>query len=1595
MKSGDQKIWEAFLRQPSEETFAPIYERTKNLVYTICFRTLRTAEDASDAFQGTYERLLTWVRDSRDASRQTGMLWAVRRFAWLEADRLRKKRTRRLRKEVAMENLPPVSSGNLSVSEIVQKREVRERLEMLISTLHDRYRIPIILHYFHGMTQREIAEMMGKSVHTVSSQIRRGLKKLNPMLKRAGFGKSVVVLGALTGAAHLLSPPQSLAAGAVFARAEAFATSIQAGTASTPFATASTGTSLIGAKLGIVVLAVIGAGLLIVPPLMKSSLFRSKPSIDKSEVVLTERSQKDMASADYAESDTLSKLDKEKLSTSEATVKDKSKPESTVSIASGTFAWYGRVTSAETGAPIQGARVTFLSTDKFLRPSFNENEQRSILTDVKGGYRLFADPEPRSNIFQVQLIQASADGYESRVAVFPDRFLEGTTSYRIDFTLCKGGRISGNVVNSKDKPVAGARVGFTLLGSPKVRRAKREIEQFPGTFARTDKDGAFILNGLPAGKSVRIPVRAEGYLPFISEKINAGTDNARFVLRESEARLRGRVVEFDDRPVPDAFVIMAPEKVKENDWLEVAAIAHTALTDDRGAFLFGDVMATRHKIMAATDIFDDAMKRRQVIDTVFFSKGDDKEIVLRFGAEVTLTGRFVDNDSGKGVPGVRVSSQRYQKWAPDGGTVPVEIPNRKEKVTGPGGRFTVKVRPQIGNRAAFFFKLPPGWIPVKDKNNITEGVFTHHDVEPGGTAKVEIRLQKGAILRGRVLRSDKKTPAADASVIITNLKDHLTSYRTADAEGRFTIAVLLGTAIRLNAQAEHSYVSREIVASETVLAGEVVLILGEMATVVGQVTNNNGDPVPGMPISVSQTLTNRRGFVPQEGSVTGEDGSYRIEKVPPGQVQIQPRPPQDSEYVAPEPLEVALSPGEVLEGVNFVLDEGDVIEGVVKNEKDELLKGVTISWMTRVNGRYDSRSTQTDSEGHYRLGGIPIGKSISRLQASHTDYEPEFRENINPYDGPQNFVLHRKGKITLIAVDEQSGVPIPSYRYRLLKKTWNGYDKVRNHQDKSVQNPEGQTSLRGISAGELRVDVAEMGENGKPTGRPGSTFFVFEPSEEAQEILVRVSKGRKITGTVVLGEGGPPVEGASVDFENLRDMWGVRPLEKNPLYDPAGGTTDEQGGFELMNIPPGTYTLVVEKGALKPEKPVQVEVPEDYDPEPVTVVLGTGATVFGAVIDFDGNPVPNLTMSQNIYREWFNRASARKVKTDEDGLYRFEGLQPGRHWIAHDTIGGKFPYHDTFVNLEASEEKELNFDFSNAVHLKGQVFINGKEWDGKMILSLLPATGGKPVRLNSRGGGNYTAVVDSGDYHLHATTRWPGAFQSVFLEDMWGGIAAFVSVASEPDTQEHNFRLQLTDVELIIDVPEGKEFRKGQVELAQRFGGSVRHRVYVRPQQGRTQKMTDIPIGEYKAAFRSDDGQWNGKSDWTPLKPGEENAIAIFLEDYEHIRVGGWTPEMMSEKFVVLEYDITGVLKKTGDYEVIVDYDKGYHGVAIEWVALFENGSEIARDAHIGWSGTRDLGNVYRLRFNGVSPGAIYTLSVSMRSDGGTDSTGSIYLAKR
>ncbi len=108
--------------------------------------------------------------------------------------------------------------------------------------------------------------------------------------------------------------------------------------------------------------------------------------------------------------------------------------------------------------------------------------------------------------------------------------------------------------------------------------------------------------------------------------------------------------------------------------------------------------------------------------------------------------------------------------------------------------------------------------------------------------------------------------------------------------------------------------------------------------------------------------------------------------------------------------------------------------------------------------------------------------------------------------------------------------------------------------------------------------------------------------------------------------------------------------------------------------------------------------------------------------------------------------------------------------------------------------------------------------------------------------------------------------------------------------------------------------------------------------------------------------------------------------------LGTWTgPVPVS--FTTMSWDISSNVTAPGEIDVSFCWKSGGNGLDIAWAALVENGVEIDRDTHTGYTGGSPLPSkpVYVLRLRARRPGATYALRASVAGHGGTDSNGIIY----
>ena len=90
-------------------------------------------------------------------------------------------------------------------------------------------------------------------------------------------------------------------------------------------------------------------------------------------------------------------------------------------------------------------------------------------------------------------------------------------------------------------------------------------------------------------------------------------------------------------------------------------------------------------------------------------------------------------------------------------------------------------------------------------------------------------------------------------------------------------------------------------------------------------------------------------------------------------------------------------------------------------------------------------------------------------------------------------------------------------------------------------------------------------------------------------------------------------------------------------------------------------------------------------------------------------------------------------------------------------------------------------------------------------------------------------------------------------------------------------------------------------------------------------------------------------------------------------------------------WDITSSVTNAGEMDISFCWKTGANGLDIAWAAVSENGIELDRDTHAGFTGAGPVKPAYIFRLPALRPGATYTLSASVQGRGGTNSTGIVY----
>jgi RNA polymerase sigma factor (sigma-70 family) len=195
----DGELLTGFVERREECAFEALVRRHGPMVFGVCRRLLRHAQDAEDAFQATFLVLARRAAVVQPREAVGDWLFGVAHRTALEA---RRRIARRRTRETQVDSLPetPVELPDTPL-------DLLPLLDTEISRLPEKYRLPVILCELQGRSRKEVASQLRIPEGTLSSRLAAARKMLAARLTRRGVSLAGAALGwGLTAAAPAVPP---------------------------------------------------------------------------------------------------------------------------------------------------------------------------------------------------------------------------------------------------------------------------------------------------------------------------------------------------------------------------------------------------------------------------------------------------------------------------------------------------------------------------------------------------------------------------------------------------------------------------------------------------------------------------------------------------------------------------------------------------------------------------------------------------------------------------------------------------------------------------------------------------------------------------------------------------------------------------------------------------------------------------------------------------------------------------------------------------------------------------------------------------------------------------------------------------------------------------------------------------------------------------------------------------------------------------------------------------------------------------------------------------------------------------------------------
>lgn len=549
------------------------------------------------------------------------------------------------------------------------------------------------------------------------------------------------------------------------------------------------------------------------------------------------------------------------------------------------------VVEDETGRPVARARVQICPQNQLQQQLQQFAQQRGwggALTDDHGRFTLSAGQWAADHWKSQKFVAyASREGFT--LAVGTEAFdlpQEGGAAPSVRLVLRAGGFVRGRVEHAGGGPAVNVSVTVAPKQDPNTQGRPPDPGAPPDTRTSqttyTDFDGRFEIKGIADGVYVTSAYHAQGKVE--SREVRAGAEGVKLVIEQALA-IAGIVVTESGRPVAQAQVsVLVPKERGEQPQM--------GQTQANGRFRVGQLAAGSYPVEAFPNAQYWGVMVRFEKKRVEGVAAGTEDLVIVVSEGKGLRGK-VEDAQGKPVPGAGVIALPIQVEQPQPSQGrPAQRMNQAQSqpsaTTNGRGEFEIK---GVGAAEVELLVVADGYTPATQR-------------AVAGGAPVTLRLEGGAVIEGRILKSSG-TPVARQWLWLQPMtketQEKLQDWQqrggqawnyiggwnmqgaSTDAEGRFRFASLMPGEYKIQIQG-----SDEILPATTLRTGmpSATLRLERALTIRGRVTDADGRPIVlqgGQPVYVNA----RKGDQWFSGTTAGSDGRFELRGLPAGTVTLQ------------------------------------------------------------------------------------------------------------------------------------------------------------------------------------------------------------------------------------------------------------------------------------------------------------------------------------------------------------------------------------------------------------------------------------------------------------------------------------------------------------------------------------------------------------------------------------------------------------------------------------------------------------------------------------------------------------------------------------